>query len=78
MEQLLANLVNKYFGGAALVLLHALHISPGNPRAPIPGFVVIQMLLAVAVIGLFLIVRMNLSVEHPGRLQIGMESSANS
>ncbi|MGC1977289.1 MAG: F0F1 ATP synthase subunit A [Candidatus Sulfotelmatobacter sp.] len=74
MEQLLANLVNKYFGGAALVLLHALHISSGNPRAPIPGFVVIQMLLAVAVIGLFLIVRMNLSVEHPGQLQIGMES----
>ena len=74
MEQLLANLVNKYFGGAALVLLHALHISSGNPRAPIPGFVVIQMLLAVAVIGLFLIVRMNLSVEHPGPLQIGMES----
>ena len=47
MEQLLTTLMNQYLGGTALVLLRALHISPGNPQAPIPDFVVMQMLCSV-------------------------------
>jgi F-type H+-transporting ATPase subunit a len=74
MEQLLTKLVNQYFGATALALLRTLHISPGNPQAPIPDFVVIQMIVVFMIIGLFLLVRMRLSVEQPGRLQIGMEA----
>ena len=74
MEQVLTTLVNKYFGGTALLLLHALHISPKNPQVPIPSFVVLQTLVVLLIIGFLFIVRTRLSVEQPGTLQIGMES----
>ena len=74
MEQVFTTLMNKYLGGAALVLLHALHVSPENPQAPIPNFVAMQILIVLLIIGFLLVVRTRLSVEQPGSLQIGMES----
>ncbi len=45
MEQLpLTTLLYKYFGGTALAVLHAIHISTGNVHAPIPNFVAMQVL----------------------------------
>jgi F-type H+-transporting ATPase subunit a len=65
----LTQLVNHYFGGFALALLSALHITPRDPAEPIREHVV--MALCVLVIGtiLALIVRSRLSVERPGATQ---------
>lgn len=62
-------LLNKLFGGTALAVLHALHISPGNARTPIPNFVAMQILVASILIVSFVIARSQLSVENPTNLQ---------
>ena len=70
MEQLpFTALLNKYFGGVALALLHALHIRPTYPKAPISNFVAIEILVAILLIIFFILVRAQLSVENPGGLQ---------
>jgi F-type H+-transporting ATPase subunit a len=70
MEQLpFTTLLNRHFGGIALALLHAFHVSPGDVHAPIPNFVAMQILVAAVLIGLFLIVRFRFSVENPDGLQ---------
>ena len=74
MEHVFTTLMNKYFGEAALLLLHALHLSPANPQAPIPSFVVMEILVVLLIIGFLLVARTRLSVEQPGALQIGVES----
>jgi hypothetical protein len=69
MEQLpFTTLLHKFFGGTALAVLHALHIPPGNARAPIPNYFAMQILVAVILISLFVIVPSRLSVENPDRL----------
>ena len=40
--------VNHYLGGAALALLSALHIHPGNPNLPIPEHVVMGLLVLLS------------------------------
>lgn len=70
MEQLpFTALLNKYFGGIALALLHALHIQPTYPKAPITNFVAMEILVAVLLLVFFVLVRTRLSVESPGGLQ---------
>ncbi len=70
MEQLpLTAFLNKYFGGTALAVLHALHVSTGNVHAPIANFVAMQILVAAILMGLFAMVRSRLSVENPRGLQ---------
>jgi F-type H+-transporting ATPase subunit a len=70
MEQLpFTALLNKYFGGLALALLHALHIQPNYPKTPIPNFVAMEILVAVLLLLFFLLVRTRLAVEDPGGLQ---------
>jgi len=74
MEELpLTAFLNKYFGGVALSLLHALHITPENAKAPITNTVAMELLVFVILLLLFLIVRSRLSVENPGGLQHVME-----
>ena len=70
MEQLpFTAFLNKYFGGVALALLHALHIQPAYRKAPIPNFVAMEILVAMVLLILFILVRTRLSVESPGGLQ---------
>jgi F-type H+-transporting ATPase subunit a len=70
MEQLpLTALLNKYFGGIALALLHALHIRPTYPKTPITNFVAMEILVTVLLLLFFVLVRTKLSVESPGGLQ---------
>ena len=70
MEQLpFTAFLNRYFGGVALVLLHALHIQPTYRKAPIPNFVAMEILVAIVLLILFILVRTRLSVESPGGLQ---------
>ena len=67
-------LLNRLFGGVALALLHALHIQPDNPAAPITNSVAMQVLVVVLLIIVFAVVRSRLSVENPGGLQHVFES----
>jgi len=70
MEQLpFTAFLNKYFGGIALALLHALHIRPTYPKAPITNFVAMEILVAIILIVFFILIRARLSVERPGGLQ---------
>jgi len=74
MEQLpFTALLNKYFGGIALALLHALHIQPKYPETPITNFVAMEILVAIVLLVFFVMVRRRLSVETPGGLQHIME-----
>lgn len=65
----LTQFVNHYAGGAAIALLHALHIQPSHPDLPIPEHVV--MALVVFLIGALatLWLRPRLSVDNPGGAQ---------
>jgi len=74
MEQLaFTKLLNHLFGGAVLALLHALHIQPKNPAAPITNAVAMEVLVLLLLTAFFVAVRMRLSVERPGALQQTME-----
>jgi F-type H+-transporting ATPase subunit a len=61
--------VNKIFGGAALSLLHLLHIKPNNPATPIPEHVVMALVVLLVVVIGSLILKSRLSVERPGAFQ---------
>jgi F-type H+-transporting ATPase subunit a len=65
----IAQVVNHYFGGAALALLTALHIQPEHPEMPIPQHVVMGLVVLVIGTLLALWVRLRLSVERPGASQ---------
>jgi F-type H+-transporting ATPase subunit a len=78
MEQLpFTALLNKYFGGLALTILHALHIQPTYPKAPIANFVAMEILVAIILVILFVLVRARLSVESPRGLQHIVEGLHN-
>jgi F-type H+-transporting ATPase subunit a len=65
----LTQFVNHYLGGAALALLHALHIQPSHPDLPIPEHVVMSMVVfLIGALGT-LWLRPRLSVENPGGAQ---------
>jgi F-type H+-transporting ATPase subunit a len=61
--------LNHYFGAMTTVLLRHLGIEPAYPAAPINNTVAMEALVVLVLIGFFLAVRANLSVENPGRLQ---------
>src|SRR5260221_11498163 len=61
--------VNELFGGAALAMVSALHIRPGNPNLPIPEHVVMGLLVLLVGTIFALWVRSRLSVERPGASQ---------
>ncbi len=70
MEQLpFTALLNKYFGGIALAMLHRLHIEPSHSQTPITNPVAMEILVAVLLLVFFVLVRSRLSVETPGGLQ---------
>ncbi len=70
MEQLpFTALLNKYFGGIALALLHALHLEPNHSQTPITNPVAMEILVAILLLVFFILVRSRLSVETPGGLQ---------
>jgi F-type H+-transporting ATPase subunit a len=78
MEQLpLTAFLNKYFGGVALAILHALRIQPTYPKAPIPNFVAMEILVAIILLAFFVLVRARLSVENPRGLQHIVEGLHN-
>ena len=74
MEQLaFTQLLNHLFGSPVLVLLHALGIQPTNAAAPITNAFAMEVLVVLLLTAFFVAVRMRLSVERPGPLQLAME-----
>jgi F-type H+-transporting ATPase subunit a len=65
----LTQLANHYLGGAALALLHALHIQPSHPDLPIPQHVVMSVVVFfIGAVG-SLWLRPRLSVDNPDGAQ---------
>lgn len=74
MEQLtFTRFLNHLFGPAVTALLEALHIHPAHPRAPITNSVAMEILVVLLLTLFFIAVRLRLSVETPGALQLSME-----
>jgi F-type H+-transporting ATPase subunit a len=69
-EQLLfTRLLNQWFADTVTALLHALHIEPQYPQAPITNPVAMEVLVVGFLLLVFVLVRSRLSVESPGGLQ---------
>lgn len=66
-------LLNRFFGGAVLALLEALHIHPHDPSAPIPNYVAMQILVFFLLVSFFLFIRSRLSATTPGAGQHSLE-----
>ena len=62
-------MLNGAFAGPVDSLLHALHVTPAYPRAPITNSVAMELLVFLALLLYFVIVRATLSVEKPGGIQ---------
>lgn len=65
----ITNLMNRLFAGPVDSLLGMIHVSPRNPAAPLDDTFVLELLVVVAFIVFFAIVRSGLSVEKPGGAQ---------
>jgi F-type H+-transporting ATPase subunit a len=69
-EQLwITEILNRAFAGPVNALLHAVHIQPKYPEAPITNAVAMQFVVFVLLVIVFAIVRSRLSVDRPGALQ---------
>jgi F-type H+-transporting ATPase subunit a len=62
-------MLNKYFGNLATQVLHAVHVQPYNPQAPITEAFAMEILVLVLLVLFFLLVRVSLNVEKPGTIQ---------
>ena len=62
-------LLNHWFGGAVLSLLHALHITPNDPANPIPNYVAMGIVVFLIAVLFFLWLKPRISVDKPGAVQ---------
>jgi F-type H+-transporting ATPase subunit a len=65
----ITNLLNALFAGPVVALMNLVGAHPADPAHPINDNYALEVLIAFALIALFAIVRMRLSVENPGALQ---------
>ncbi len=61
--------LNKYFGNLATQVLHAVHVQPYNPQAPITETFAMEIVVLGLLLIFFLLVRFSLNVENPGPIQ---------
>ncbi|WP_213806068.1 F0F1 ATP synthase subunit A [Granulicella sp. dw_53] len=69
IKLLLTNFMNDHFGGLATSLLHAFHVQPVHPEAPITVTFTMEFLVFLLLIAYFIVVRATLSVEKPAAAQ---------
>ncbi len=75
MEQLTFTVfLNHFFGPSVTALLHAVGIQPRYPLTPISNSCAMEVLVLLLLTAFFTAVRMRLSVERPGALQLTMEA----
>jgi F-type H+-transporting ATPase subunit a len=72
-ETWLAQLFNHYLAGPGNAILAIFHLTAADPKEPWADYIVMQLLVAVIMIVLFLLLRTQLSVTKPGKLQHTME-----
>lgn len=68
-QSLITKFLNAHFAGPVDALLHALHIQPDYPRAPITNAFAMELLVFVVLLAYFIVVRLTLSVEKPAAVQ---------
>lgn len=68
-QLLFTRMLNHAFAGPVDVLLRAVHVTPAYPRAPITNSVAMELLVFLALLLYFVIVRATLSVEKPNGVQ---------
>jgi F-type H+-transporting ATPase subunit a len=61
--------LNHHFGSLATAMLHALHIQPTYPQAPIENSFAMEVIVFLALLLFFLATRLTLNVEKPGPVQ---------
>jgi F-type H+-transporting ATPase subunit a len=66
---LITDTLNKYFGNLATQVLHAVHVQPYNPQAPITETFAMEILVLGLLVIFFVLVRLSLNVEKPGPIQ---------
>lgn len=65
----ITRLFNNLFGGVVTYVLHAFHVYPANPAAPIDNTFAVELLVAFGLIAFFIVVRLTLSPDKPGPAQ---------
>ena len=68
-QLLFTEFLNAHFSGPVDSLLVALHIHPAYPQAPITNAFAMQLLIFIALMLYFIVVRVTLKVETPGGVQ---------
>ncbi|HZU22512.1 MAG TPA: F0F1 ATP synthase subunit A [Terriglobales bacterium] len=68
-------LLNRAFAGPVTAALNALHLYPKYPAAPISNPVAMQILVVLLLVVAFMLLRLRLSVDHPGGMQHMAEST---
>ena len=68
-QLLLTRLLNAHFAAPTDALLHALHVQPKYPQAPITNAFAMELLVFLLLLAYFVIVRVSLNVERPGSVQ---------
>ena len=66
---LITDTLNKHFGNLATQVLHAVHVQPYNPQAPITETFAMEILVLGLLLLFFVLVRISLNVEKPGPIQ---------
>lgn len=69
IENLISHFLNLIFGGAVLRSMHLVGYHPVKASSPIDGTFSMELLVAGALICVFIVVRLSLSVEKPGAVQ---------
>jgi F-type H+-transporting ATPase subunit a len=65
----LTRFLNAHFGTSVTALLHAVHVQPAHPHAPITNAFAMELLAFVLLLAYFVVVRLTLHVEQPGATQ---------
>jgi F-type H+-transporting ATPase subunit a len=68
-QNLITDTLNKYLGNLATQILHAVHVQPYNPQAPITETFAMEILVLGLLFIFFVLVRLSLNVENPGPIQ---------
>lgn len=68
-HSLITDTLNKYFGNLATQVLHAVHVQPYNPQAPITETFAMEIVVLGLLFIFFVLVRISLNVENPGFIQ---------
>ena len=68
-----AKLLNGLFGGLVTPLMSKVGIPPANPHYPIPDYVGGEILVLLLIVVGAIVLRRQLSIENPGKLQHAME-----